>query len=203
MKIKDLGVLARQLNHKRIILRRFIKMLAKFLPCVSFNRSNHYTVASIYDQWNILTANIGDSNGLTVWGNPKANVSHSPILKAIDYNSVSNGKSNKSIDTVEERKKWCGKIKGPAPWSRWTQLNAAEMFRLVVAKGSSFHILKVWKLLVPRSDCFRAAWYLNHEIWKVFLSKLLQNYILPEIVSFLWRHPLHCWDGRYQRDYFL
>lgn len=55
-------------------------------------------------------ANIGDRNDLTVLGNPKANVSHSPILKAIDCNS--NGKSNKSIDTVEERKMRCGKIKG-------------------------------------------------------------------------------------------
>lgn len=50
LKMKDLGALARQLNHKRIILRRVIKMLAKFLLRVSFNRRNHYTVASIYDQ---------------------------------------------------------------------------------------------------------------------------------------------------------
>lgn len=160
LKIKDLGASARQLNHKRIILRRFIKMLATFLPCVSFN---HYTVASIYDQWNILMANIGDRNDLTVLGNPKANVSHSPILKAIDCNS--NGKSNKSIDTVEERKMQCGKIKGQTLRSSWTQVNAAEMFRrLLVARGSSFCILKVRKLLVWRSDCFRAALYLNHDI---------------------------------------
>lgn len=163
--MKDLGALARQLNHKRIILRRVIKMLAKFLLRVSFNRRNHYTVASIYDQWNTLMANIGDSNGLTVWGNPKANISHSPILKAIDYNSVSNGKSNKSIDTVKERKMRCGKMKGQTPWSSWTQLNAAETFRrLGVARGSSFCILKVLKLLVPRSDCFRTALYPSHEI---------------------------------------
>lgn len=129
MKIKYLGVSARQLNHKRIVLRRFIKMLAKFLPCVSFNRSNHYTVASIYDRWNILTANVGDSNGLTVWGNPKANVSHSPILKVIDYNSVSNGKSNKSIDTAEERKSdverlkdWHPDLDGPC----WMQLKCSD-----------------------------------------------------------------------------
>lgn len=40
----------------------------------------------------MVMANIGDSNGLTVWGNPKANVSWSPILKAIDYFSVTNRK---------------------------------------------------------------------------------------------------------------
>lgn len=163
--MKHLGASARHLNHKRIILRRLIKMLAKFLPCVSFNRSNHHTVASIYDQWNTLMANTGDSNGLTVWGNPKANVSHPSILKAIDYNSISNGKANKSIDIVGESKMRCGKIKGQIPWSSWTQLNAAEMSRrLVVARGCSFCTPKVLKFLVPRSDCFRAALYLNHDI---------------------------------------
>lgn len=163
--MKDLGALARQLNQKRIILRGLIKMLAKFLLHISFNRSNHYSVASIYDQWNTLMAHTGDSKGLTVWGNPKANISHSPILKAIDYNSVSNGKSNKSINIVKKRKMQCGKIKGQTPWFSWTQLNAAETSRrLVVARDSSFCILKVLKLLVPRSDRFRTALYLNQEI---------------------------------------
>lgn len=46
--MKDLGASARHLKYKRVILRRFIKTLAKLLPCVSFQISNHHAVASVY-----------------------------------------------------------------------------------------------------------------------------------------------------------
>jgi len=44
----------------------------------------------------MVMANMGGSEGLISWGNPKANVSCSPILKAIDYDSITNRKYSKN-----------------------------------------------------------------------------------------------------------
>ena len=44
----------------------------------------------------MVMAYTGDTNGLTAWSNPKANVSSSPILQAIDYESITNGKQKKN-----------------------------------------------------------------------------------------------------------